>query len=130
MSKKLREFIKGPDEDRYGKIVYQGWLNKRSKGKSWQKRYGVLWEDFALRFYENNDRGDVIGKIKLKHVDIIQSLSLTQSERIDPKKPYFFGISSKQLKKQWQFGCENDESLDKWVHMLNAALDLKKKANK
>ena len=64
--------FKTQDESRYGKIVHSGYLLKRSKGKSWNNRYAVLWEDLALRFYEQEDRGSVIGKIKLKYVDEVK----------------------------------------------------------
>ena len=39
------------------------------------QRYAVLWEDMALRFYEGEARGNVLGKIK---VLILYTLILTE----------------------------------------------------
>jgi len=119
---KLRS--KSQDETRYGKIVHSGFLNKKSKGKLWQKRYVVLWEDMALRFYEDESRGTVIGKIKLKNVNEVNKLSEAQCKELDGANPFFFSIVSSSLKKSWQFGCDDMRTLSQWIHILQSALSL------
>merc|ERR1712176_853137 len=95
------------------------------------KRYVVLWEDMALRFYETESRGNVIGKIKVgKTVNNIKKLSESQSYELDPNNPYFFSIMSSSLKKTWQFGCDDMEKLSEWVHILQSALTIKKEKEK
>ena len=129
------------DELRYGKIVHAGYLNKRSSGCKWpmvwhllcisfpsdtvcdethHQRYAVLWEDMALRFYETEARGDVLGKIKvlflyvsfltqtqyidciqMQYVSDIRELEYQQAVNLDPNQPYFFCITSSESKKTW-----------------------------
>jgi len=115
------------DEARYGKLVHGGYLNKRSKGKSWTKRYAVLWEDMALRFYDGEARGTVLGKIKLKHVSDIAKLDRQQALELNPESPYFFSIMSTSLKKTWQFGCDEESRATEWVHILQSALTINKR---
>eukprot|EP00485_Elphidium_margaritaceum_P000081 CAMPEP_0202691622 /NCGR_PEP_ID=MMETSP1385-20130828/6286_1 /ASSEMBLY_ACC=CAM_ASM_000861 /TAXON_ID=933848 /ORGANISM="Elphidium margaritaceum" /LENGTH=769 /DNA_ID=CAMNT_0049347055 /DNA_START=32 /DNA_END=2338 /DNA_ORIENTATION=- len=117
--------LKSNDESRYGRIVHSGFLSKKSKGKIWQQRFVVLWEDMALRFYEDESRSEgVIGKIKLKNVDEVRRLSPAQAKELNPSNPYFFSVFSNSLKKTWQFGCEDTPSLSKWVHILQSALTI------
>ena len=85
--------FKTQDESRYGKIVHAGFLNKKSKGKVWMRRYVVLWEDWALRFYETETRGSVIGKIKLKNVNKVEKLSAAQCNELDTNNPHFFNYA-------------------------------------
>eukprot|EP01084_Bolivina_argentea_P255223 429204_1 len=122
--------LKTQDESRYGKIVHEGFLNKRSKGKSWRNCYAVLWEDMGLRFYESESRGNAEGKIKMSKINEIKKLSSSQSQQLDSNNPYFFAITSTQLNKTWHFGCSNDEMLSKWVHILQASLALGGNKNK
>ena len=44
------------DKTRYGEVVHEGYLIKRSRGMQWQKRYAILWEDLGLRFYQDENR--------------------------------------------------------------------------
>jgi len=117
--------LKTQDESRYGKQVHAGFLNKRSKGKSWTQRYAVLWEDMALRFYETEQRGSVLGKIKMKHVTDVKKVSSEQSRELDASKPFFFSIVSTSLKKTWQFGCDDTAHLSEWVHILQSAITVR-----
>eukprot|EP01083_Nonionella_stella_P071587 192380_1 len=121
--------LKTQDENRYGKIIHSGFLNKRSKGKSWTKRYAVLWEDMGLRFYETDDRGNVVGKIKMKHINEIRRLSAAQCNELNPNSPHLFSILSTSLKKTWEFGCDNGVELSEWVHILQSALTIKRESD-
>ena len=111
---------------RYGQIIHQGFVNKKSKGKVWMRRYMVLWEDKALRFYGTETRGNVIGKIKTKYVDAIQKLSKEDCDKLDSVTPYFFTISSSSMRKMWQFGCDDEEQLTKWICILRSLRKIQK----
>jgi len=84
-----------------------------------------------LRFYEDEARGNVLGKIKMKYVTEINRLDREQALELNPENPNFFSIMSTSLKKTWQFGCDQESRATEWVHVLRSALDVqKRKSNK
>ena len=109
------------DERRYGKIIHQGFLYRIVRS-AWCKRYAVLWEDMKLRFYDDQSRRIVFHEIKLKHVDDVKQLSISELECKELNSIsdnfYYFSIKSFTLKKPYIIRCTDKEDLSKWITIL------------
>eukprot|EP01084_Bolivina_argentea_P284911 488425_1 len=112
-------------EMRYGSVIHSGFLMKRSRGNTWSSRYAVLYQDCRLRFYETEERGNVLGKIKMEKIANVTKIIHFVAIKLNPDNPYFFAIKCELLKKIWHFGCEEYE-LQQWIDVLRAAIELGK----
>ena len=98
------------------KILYQGWLYKKSerKRRQWKKRWIVI-EDYtkAITYYEDDTRSSFRHYIALQ--DIVDD-GIDINNKIH--KSYKHGFTMTTLERNYTFATQNKQEMEQWVSLI------------
>ncbi|ETO25034.1 RNA recognition motif containing protein [Reticulomyxa filosa] len=103
------------DGSKYGKIIFESTILKRQSNGQWSRLQCALWEDGAIRFYNDRNYLKVVGKIKVDYVDAIEAIDDDRHIHDENTPEFRFAIESQGLQRRWQFAVNNQQQLTQWI---------------
>merc|ERR1712228_560604 len=112
----LNEWIDKLEKSIFGGRLYEGYLTKRGAyRKSWKKRWFVIYDTQEMRYYDDQNREDPKGLIKLHEV-----LLMCPGDKDQYNQPYTIQLMTPD--RNWVLATQSQKERDEWFARLEETI--------